>query len=291
MKRFLFKAGLIVFALSLVIPAAGCAEDDGNTGPAERIISLAPGNTEILYALGLGENVVGVTEFCNYPPEAKQNPTVGGFSTIDLEKVIELDPDLVLATGIHEETVVPQLEDRGIDVFVMEPRSLDEVLMNIALVGVKTGRQEESNVLVTDIESRIEAIQDKVSSAERRPSVFYVTWHDPIWTLGKGTLTHELIQTAGGNNLFGDMTGHLETNLEAVISRNPDVILASTGHGTADDSPVIWAQTEERLRDVNARLNDQVYEVDSDLVTRSGPRIVDGLELMAKYIHPELFEE
>ena len=274
-----------------IIPLAACTETDDSDGPLERIISLAPSNTEILFALGLGDSIVGVTEYCNYPPGARQKTTIGGFSTVDIERVIELDPDLVLAIGMHEETVVPHLRDKGIKVLVIDPQTLDEMLMDIALVGVKTGRAEESNFLVTNMENKIKAITSKVSSVSEKPSVFYVTWHEPIWTLGKDTITHELIETAGGSNIFSDSEGHLETNLETVITRNPEIILASAGHGSAEDSPVTWAQTDDRLRGIDARNNGRIYPVNADLVTRAGPRAVEGLELIAELIHPEIFGE
>jgi len=283
---------LISLALILtIIPLAACTEIDDNDGPPERIISLAPSNTEILFALGLGDYVVGVTEYCNYPPEARQKTMIGGFSTTDIERVIELDPDLVLATGMHEETVVPHLRDKGIKVLVIDPQTLDEVCMDIALIGVETERFEESNMLVTDIENRIKAVISKVSSASEKPSVFYVTWHDPIWTLGRDTITHELIETAGGSNIFSDSEGHIETNLETVIARNPEIILASAGHGAAEDSPVTWAQTDDRLRGIDARNNGRIYQVNVDLVTHAGPRAIEGLELIAELIHPEIFGE
>lgn len=141
--------------------------------------------------------------------------------------------------------------------------------------------------------ARLESVTNKVASLteDQYPSVFYVTWHDPIWTLGKGSLTHELIETAGGVNVFADGDGNMETDLETVVWKNPQVILASTGHGAADDSPVTWANTESRLAEIDARQNGRIYEVDSDLVTRPGPRIIDGLELIARCIHPEIFDE
>ncbi len=284
----------ILLSISLIftiIPLTACVETDDSNITPERIISLAPSNTEILFALNLGDSVVGVTEYCDYPPEARQKTKIGGFSTVDIEKVIELDPDMVLATGIHRDTVVPQLREKGIKVLIIDPQTLDEVLSDIALVAVQTDRFEESNMLVSDMENRIKALTSKISSTSEKPSVFYVTWHDPIYTVGKGTLTNELIEKAGGTNIFADSEGHLQINLETVVTRNPEIILASAGHGAAEESPVIWAQTDERLRGIDARLNDKIYQIDADLVTRAGPRAVDGLELIAKLIHPELFVE
>lgn len=258
-----------------------------------RIISLAPSNTEILFALGLGNEVVGVTKNCDYPPEAAEKITIGGFATPDLEKILELEPDLVLATSKHEEDIVPEMENRGLKVLTLAPKTLEEVLESILKVGSETGKEDESSLLVADMQQKIDAIADKVESLteDEKPSVFYITWHDPIWTAGNGTFIHEQIQTAGGRNIFGDFEGHLETNLETIIDKNPQVILASSGHGVAEDSPTTWVNTDERLRGVEARLNDTVYEVDANLISRAGPRIVNGLKIMAERIHPELFSE
>ncbi len=259
----------------------------------ERIISLAPSNTEILFALDLGDRVVGVTEYCDYPPEAQEKTKIGGFSTVDMEKVMELDPDLILATGMHEETTVPELERRGFEVIVLKPESITEVFDGIAKVGASTGADEIAANLITDMKNRLEFVASQVAllTEDQRPGVFYVTWHDPIWTLGKVTLTHELIEISGGVNVFADGDGNMETDLETVVWKNPQIIMASSGHGAADDSPLTWATTEERLAGIDAVQNGKIHGVDADLVTRPGPRIIDGLELISKYIHPELFDE
>ncbi len=293
MTQIWLKTLLTLVLILAVMPLAGCSSNGGNDGPPERIISLAPSNTEVLFALGLSDRVVGVTEFCDYPPEAQRKSKIGGFSTVDMEKVIELDPDLVLATSKHEETIVPELKRRGIRVIVLKPTTIEEVIMGISLIGVTTQTAEESAELVTNMKNRIKSVTDKVASLSisKPPSVFYVTWHDPIWTLGRESITSELIQSAGGVNVFADGDGNMETDLETVVWKNPQVILASTGHGSAEASPVAWANNEDRLAEIDARQNGRIYEVDADLMTRPGPRIVEGLELMAKCIHPDLFNE
>jgi len=295
MKTVWFRVMLIMVLVILTVSLAGCEEgaEKEDSGYPQRIISLAPSNTEILFALGLGDRVVGVTEYCNYPPEAASREKVGGFSTVDMEKIIELDPDLILAANIHKDTDAPELERRGFRVLVLDPGTIDEVIENITLVGATTGVEEVSEALVADLRSRIAAVTEKVSSLPEteRPGVFYITWHDPLWTLGRGTITHELIEMAGGRNIVADVDGHGQTDIETVIWRNPQVILASAGHGSAADSPVGWARTEKRLSETDARRDDRIYQVDADLVTRPGPRIVEGLELIATLIHPDLFAE
>ena len=258
----------------------------------ERIVSLAPGNTEIIYALGLEEKLVGVTEFCDYPEAAKGKPKVGGFSIVDIERVIEIQPDLVLAAEIHEDEVIPQLEGLGLTVLALAPKTLDEVLDAITLIGQVTGQQEEAIQLVTEMGNRIKAITDKTRNLTQadRPRVFYIMWHDPLMTVGSGARIHELIELAGGINIAQDLgEGYPTMSLEAVIMANPQIIIAGSGMGEGANLPYEFALTEERLGDVDALVNGHVYEINTDFVGRPGPRMVNGLEQMARMIHSEIF--
>jgi len=255
----------------------------------QRIISLAPSNTEVLFALGLGDKVVGVTEFCNYPPQALEKEKVGGFSTPDIEKIIALQPDLILASSIHAQEVIPALEERNLTVFALAPEHLDGVLEDIRMVGKITGEEDEASKLVAQMGTRIKAITDKTNNLENRPRVFYITWHEPLWSVGSGPIIDELIEKAGGVNIFQDITGHKMVNLEEVIARNPEVIVACTGHGEANDEPFKWAKKEPRLMVTEANKNNTIYQIDADLVSRDGPRIVDALEWLAYFIHPDIF--
>ena len=259
----------------------------------QRIVSLAPSNTEILFALDLGDNVVGVTEYCNYPAAAQNKPKVGGFSTVDLEKVVSLNPDLVLATRRHAKTVIPALEKLGITVVALNPGSLDDVLSSITLVGRITGQAQRASDLVQEMAGRITQITGKTQDLDnkQRPSVFYVTWHDPLWTAGQGTLSNDLIEQAGGQNIASDITGDNTINLETVISRDPEIIIVSVGMGTGEDLPWQYIKSEPRLKNVRAIVDSRVYKIDGDLIDRPGPRSVDALEELAGYIHPELFKE
>ena len=258
----------------------------------QRIISLSPSNTEILFALGLDDKVVGVTEYCNYPQAATTRPKVGGFNTVNIEKVVSLEPDLVLATNIHSKTVIPALEKLGLTVVALTPTSLPEVLDGITLVGQITGQNKQATELVSDLRSRIEAITDKTQtlSSNQKPRVFYVTWHDPLMTAGMGTLADDVIANAGGQNIASDISGDKTIDLETVIYRDPQVIVASIGMGTGEDLPWQYVQTEPRLKNTQALLNDRIYKIDGDLIHRPGPRIVEALEQMAFFIHPELFK-
>jgi len=255
----------------------------------EKIISLSPSNTEIVFALGLEDKLVGVTTYCNYPEAALDKPKVGGFSTVDIEKVVEIQPDLILVTRIHEAEVIPGLERLGLTVLYLYPKTLDEVLGAITLVGQCTGKEDVASQLVAELEGRIKAVTDKTANLTeaQKPRVFYAVRHDPLWTVGAGHRIHELIELAGGINIAQDLSGSTTISLEAVIGANPQVIIAGR-MGTAE-SALEFLKTDERLRDVDARISDQLYEVDPNLIGRAGPRIVDALELLAKMIHPEIF--
>lgn len=257
----------------------------------ERIVSLAPSNTEILFALGLGDKVVGVSDYCDYPEAAKDIETIGGFAVVDIEAVVAIEPDLILATQIHQAEVLPALERLGLTVVTLDPRSLDEVLESITLVGEITGKQEEASQLITEMSNRIRAITDKTVSLlnEQRPRVFYVMWHDPLMTVGTDTRIHELIEKAGGVNIIQDTEGYPMISLEVLIEANPQVIITGSGMGEGADLPFQFASTESRLKDVDARVNNRVYEINTDLVGRPTPRMIDGLEQLAEFIHPEIF--
>jgi iron complex transport system substrate-binding protein len=258
----------------------------------QRIISLAPSNTEILYALGLADRVVAVTDFDNYPLEVKEKESIGGFSTPNLEKVVSLSPDLVVAAPIHQKQVIPQLEAKGITVLALAPRTLDEVMAAITMVGKVTGTERKASDLVAKMQRRIKAVTDKTNnlSPDKTPKVMYVVWHDPLMASGQETFHDELIKKAGGVNTFGTLKGYPSVSLEAVIEANPAVILAGIGMGQGEDAPLQFALTDARLRDVDARRNNRVHGVNSDTAGRAGPRIVDVLEEFAKLIHPELFK-
>jgi len=258
----------------------------------ERIVSLAPSNTEVLFALGLGDKVVGVTEFCNYPEAAKAKPKIGGYSTVDLERTVAIEPDLILATNIHKDEIIPVLERLGLTVLTLDPKTLDEVLEAITLTGKCTGKQEAASQLVAEMRNRIRAVTDKTDtlSEAQRPRVFYVMWHEPLRTVSSHTRIHELIGLAGGVNIAQDLgEGYPTISLEAVIQANPQVIIAGGGMGEGADLPFQYANTESRLKNTDARINNRVYEIYTDLVGRPGPRFVEALEQLAEMIHPELF--
>ncbi len=319
------KLGLLILSLVLVMATslAGCRPtSEGTTRLSEqeafpiavtdqagrlvtiekmpqKIISLAPSNTEIVFALGLGDKVVGVTQFCNYPPEAQDKPKIGGFSLaeidVSIEQIIAIQPDMVLASETHLTEVIPKLEQfvphSTIIVLKTQTETFDVVFEAITLVGRCTGTDGEADQLVTEMQDRIKAITDKTDNLtdSERLKVLYIIWHEPIYAIGGGTLGNALIEAAGGINIFQELTGAPTVDLETIIARDPQVILASAAMGTGFDLPYQFALTEPRLEGVDARINNRVYGVNDDLTGRPGPRIVEALELVARMIHPEIF--
>jgi iron complex transport system substrate-binding protein len=307
-KRFLRVTVPVLLALSL-IPVLACSPSPTSTTSAsisvtdqlgrtvtltqlpQRIISLSPANTEVLYALGLADRVVGRTDYCNYPPEVIEKPSIGGFSDPNLEKIVSLSPDLVVASDIHEKQIIPQLEEKGIKVLGLNPENIDEVLAAITLVGQVTGEKNKAVELVTGMQKRIKAVTDITDklTPEQNLKVLFIVWHDPLMASGAANFQDELIKKAGGVNIITD-EGYPSISLEVVVKADPDVILAGVGMGEGMDAPLKFVQQESRLKDVTARQNNQIYGVDSDITDRAGPRIIDALEEFAKLIHPELFK-
>jgi len=253
-------------------------------GTPQRIVSLAPSNTEILFALGLGDKVVGVTDWCDYPPEALDKEKVGSYDTPDIEKIVALTPDLILVAYGTTMDVINSLIGLGLTVFGIKSTDLDDVLNDIKTVGNITGKKVEALALTSEMENRIQAVTDETSELEGRPRVFYIVWHDPLWTAGSETFIHELIEKGGGVNVCQNITGYATITIEEVIARNPEVIITS-------EWSYDWAMNETSLNSTDARQNGRIYQGDDDLVQRPGPRLVDGLEWFAYFIHPEIFDE
>jgi iron complex transport system substrate-binding protein len=253
-------------------------------GTPQRIISLAPSNTEILFALGLGDKVVGVTDYCDYPPEALDKEKVGGYANPDIEKIVALNPDLILAAYGTPMDVINSMVGLGLTVFGVKTTDLDDLLNDIGTVGKITGKEAEANALTSQMESSIEAVTAQTSGLPQRPKVFYILWNDPLWTAGSGTFIDELIEKAGGVNICQNITGYSEISLEYVLASDPKIIITS-------ELSYDWAKSATELASTNASQTGRIYTCDDNLVQRPGPRLVDGLEWFAHFIHPEIFEE
>jgi len=291
-----FFGGLSSILLADEFPLAivdGLGREVSISKQPETIISLAPSNTEILFALGLVDKLVAVSQYCNYPPEVQNKPKVGGFSTINIEKVVSFEPDLILATGGVQEEAARNLKRLGLTVISLDAKRTGDVLENILLVGKVTGRVESARRLRANLEERIRAVTNKTGDLPdtQRPRVFYEVQYDPLMTAGPETFIDDLIHLAGGVNIASDSaTKYPVYNLEILIERNPEVIIVSFWHGSIVAS-VEGVKSRKRWKIIDAVENNRVYGIHADLVSRPGPRIVDGLEEIAKYIHPELFKK
>lgn len=301
----------MIMIIGIALSCAACSIDSGATNEGglqitdqlgrtvifdeipERIISISPANTEILFALGLGDKVVGVTEYCNYPEEALDKEKVGGFSTPDMEMIISLEPDVIFAAPIQEAEIIPQLENLGLKVIAITPANLDETYDAIELVGIVTGTHETALGLISDMRSSVDSVTALVStlSDEEKPNVFYIVWHDPLMTAGGDTLAGQLIELAGGRNIFANLSEYATVSIEPVIEAEPQIIIAGTGMGSGANAPVEWAENEPLLQDTEALEEGKVFSINTDLTGRFGPRIVDALYEMLELIHPELAEQ
>ncbi|MHC1635157.1 MAG: ABC transporter substrate-binding protein [Candidatus Methanospirareceae archaeon] len=259
-------------------------------GEPERIVSLSPAETEILFALGLGDKVVGVTEFCNYPPEALKKEKIGGMTNVNIEKVVNLSPDLILAVNLNGEEVVDRLDDY-FPVFVIDHRKIrkvEDIFSRIEIIGNITGAEEKAKELVEEMRRKVEEIENKTRGVQRARTAL-VTWHEPIWVTGSGNFQADLLDKAGGENVFADIEDWGTVSLEEFIERDPDVIIVSVGHGAAERKPYEFFMNDERLKGLKARKEGRIYTIDADIISRPGPRVVEALEEMAKDLHPELW--
>lgn len=255
-----------------------------------RIISLSPGNTEIAFALGLADRVAGLTDFCNYPPEAKEKAKVGGFSKPSLEKILELEPDLVLAGTMHEE-MVAQLEELGLAVLVLAPGNLEEIYGSLMLVATVTGNTAEGEALVKSMRERVEGVRARLASvkAEDKPRVYYEVYSDPLMSAGAATVINEIITLAGGVNIFSDVAERYpKVSAEVVVERQPQVILFPNFHGSAD---LMLEKMADRpgWESIPAVRENRAYAVTDDSFARPGPRVVDAVEEAARLFYPGLF--
>ena len=261
--------------------------------PVDRIVSLAPANTEILFAIGAGDKVVGRDEFSNYPEEAVEIPSVGGpYTDISTETILSLEPDLVIGSEITPPEQIQAFEEMGLTVFVLaNPLDIKDIYNNIRLLSEFVGMEEEAEALIMDMQDRISEVEALVNSVEERPLVFYeLDGTDPNapWTAGPGSYIDTLISMAGGINVGSEFDQPwVQLSAEEIIAQNPEVILLGDSIFGVTVEDVISRPGWDNL---NAVLEDRVYPFNDDLVSRPGPRVVEGLEKLVRLIHPELFE-
>lgn len=263
-------------------------------GPAQRIVSLAPSNAEILFAVGAGKQVVGVDEFADFPAEVKNLTNIGGMNKYNNEQIVALKPDLILMAEINNPEQVKIFEDLGLTVYYLNnPKTLDDMYGNLEIVAKLTGHEQETATLIDSLKKRVAAVDEKIKAASGKPVVFYeLDSTDPAkpYTIGPGTFVDLLIARAGGLDFSaaaGIKDPYPQVSVEQVVTTDPDmIILGDSMWGTTVES-VGQRPGWEKLKAVVAG---QVYPFDDNLVSRPGPRLVDGLESLAKLLHPELFK-
>jgi iron complex transport system substrate-binding protein len=261
-------------------------------GPAQRVISLAPSNTEILFAIGAGDQVVGRDQLSDYPEAAKSVTDVGSaFEALDTETIVSLTPDLVLAAEINTPEQVKQLEDLDLTVYYLNnPLTLEDMYGNLEIVAQLTGHEEETASLVESLKARVTAVDEKIAPISSRPGVFYeLDGTDPAkpFTAGKGTFITQLIERAGGYNIASELDGYPQISLEQVVAADPAfIILGDARYGVTPES----IAQRPGWENLSAVRNGKVLPFNDDLVSRPGPRLVDALEELAKLLRPELFQ-
>jgi iron complex transport system substrate-binding protein len=259
--------------------------------PAQRIVSLAPSNTEILFAIGAGDQVVGRDELSDYPEAAKNVTDIGpAFEALNTELIVSLEPDLVLAAEINTPEQVKQLEDLGLTVYYLKnPLTLEEMYGNLEIVAQLTGHRGETATLIESLQARVSAVDEKISPLNSRPSVFYeLDATDPAkpFTAGKGTFITQLIDRAGGHNIASDLEGYPQLSLEQVVAADPAfIILGDARYGVTPES----IAQRPGWENLSAVKSGNIFPFNDDLVSRPGPRLVDALEELAKLLRPELF--
>jgi iron complex transport system substrate-binding protein len=300
MKRLI----IFVVLLSLLVGLVGCHQSHFQPGTytddmgraisikksPERIVSHVPAITEILFALGLGDKVVGVSDFCDYPEEAKTKRSVGNYFDPSIERIVALNPDLVLTDG-HSEGV-KQLDSLGIAFLVIDPKDFDGIFRDIELIGQATGTEARAKKLVDQMKADVARITNQVKGAQKVKAFYVIDATDlnNPWTAGPGSFVDSLINMAGGENVAAKAVAPwVQFSIEQVVNADPEVIILPAKHGTAFTMPQ-ELQGHPAWRQTTAVKQGRIHTIDSDLVDRSGPRIVQGLEEIAKILHPELFE-
>lgn len=303
----------LAVALSLsVLPLAGCANTstpaEKPPAPAEtettsfpvtvtddagrevtiesepaRIVSLAPSNTEIVAALGLLDRLVGVTSFDDYPPEVTEIAVIGDFAGPNLEAVAAAEPDLVLATTGVQADVITQLEDLGATVVAVDPTDLEGLFVSIEMVGIATGAEEAATDLTASMRADLDALTGAIGDAEP-VTCFIEIAQDPLFTAGSGTLLDDLISAAGGVNVVTE-SGWVAYSLEQLVTDDPEVYMATLG-SMSNPSDLQQRPGYSGLTAVNTG---RVHVLEDNLVSRPGPRIVEGVRLIAEALHPDAF--
>ena len=293
----LFLIPLLFFVLSFSISYSATRTFKDEVGreaifpfPPKRIVSLAPNITEILFSLGLDEEIVGVSIHCNFPEKAKSKVRVGSYIRLDFEKITSLNPDLIIATAAgNTRDMVDRLGKLGFPTYVIYPKNFNDILKNIAHIGQVVNREKEARVIIKGMRERSQRIVE-LTNGLPRPKVFVQIGDAPIVTVGKGSFADDVIRLAGGDNIAGkEKEVYPRFGMEEILKRSPEVIVISSMNPRGDYQKIL--QEWNRWETIPAVKNGRIHLIDSDLIDRPSPRIIDGLEEFAKILHPEKFEK
>ena len=286
--------GVVVSCLSTVPSSAATVSDQLGRNirvPAmpRRIVSLAPSITEIVFALEQEHRLVGATRYSDYPPEAAKLPKVGSYVRLDIERIVTLNPDLCIATKDgNPKAVIERLASLKIPVYVVNPHNLDTILETILEIGSILNAGDKAAILAESMHNRIQRVKSRVAQVVHRPRVFFQIGISPIVSTGTDTFIHELIELAGGVNLAKGPLAYPRFSREQVLSLEPEVFIITS---MARQAVFEEVKAEWRLwPSIPAVRDGRIFLVDSDLFDRPSPRLVDGLELLTRLIHPELQE-
>jgi len=256
----------------------------------QRIISLMPGSTELMYAIGAGQQLAGATKNCNYPTDALTLQRVGGgtMESISRETIVSLKPDLVLCKWDHHQPLIATLDQFKIPSLAIGPETLEQLFAEAEMIGNVTGHADEARQLIFNMRQRMEKIEARVKLIpfSKRRKVFYEVWDDPLMTAGPGSFIGEALRLAGMTNIFEDAkTSYPKVSDEVVVARNPDVIISPSTHASRVS---IEKMLQRRgWEEVAAIRNRQVFIIDGDHISRCGPRLLDAVEEMIKLAYPD----
>jgi len=257
----------------------------------ERIVSLSPTNTELLFALGLGDRVVGDTDYCNYPPEALNKTKVGGITNVNVEQVAALNPDVVFAASLTKKETAEKLDSMGYPVFVNDPRNASDIVKSIRNMGKICGADDNATRLNGQINASIKAITDKTSglNESQKPTVLMLLDTTDCYVAGSNCYGDDLIKIAGGTNVAWQLNDYQAMSKESIIKANPDIIIMPVDQYSQADFDKLKNGTDDWMKQLSAVKNGKVYAIASDPIFRPGPRVIEAAQAMAKIVHPELF--
>ena len=281
MKRFLF-----IFSLTIALLSSTAASFSSEARQV-RVVSLAPATTEILFALGLDEEIVGVSRFCNYPAATRLREKVGTFSQPNIEKIISLRPDIIFCTGLEQASSIAKLRQLGLNVFVSDPSDFEGLFVSVRRMGAFLDRPAHAAALIEEMRAGIETVRAKTAAVPpaKRPKVFVELWGSPLTTAGKGSFVDEMIALAGGVNIAYDVRRpYGNFSVEKVMRRDPDCIVVAymlkAGAAGMVAGRFGWSG-------IAAVKSGRVYDdIDPDILLRPGPRLIDGLRELHRRFYP-----